>query len=118
MNSNPLDNLRDLDSPEYKSFRNSVFVRDDWTCQSCNLKNKTLNAHHIRRWADYPHLRYSASNGIALCEECHDMVTGKEPDYQEQFLSIVKKNTMAKYGPKKPKDSKGKYRPRNPRLRY
>src|SRR3990167_4382188 len=70
-------------SPEYKMWRKSVFVRDEYTCRGCGIKNglgKTirLNAHHILPRRDFPHLTLSISNGITLCEDCHDKAINKE----------------------------------------
>ena len=113
-----MDEPRDFEAPEYKAFRFHVFARDQFTCQMCHCKNKTLNAHHIQRWADAPNLRFISSNGISLCTDCHEMVTDNEAAYELEFKKIVKKNLIAKYGPKKTTNAKGKYRIRNPRLRY
>ena len=59
---------------EYKQWRRSVFERDGFRCQICSKRSGKLNAHHIKKYAYYPELRYSVSNGITLCEECHKAV--------------------------------------------
>jgi len=58
---------------EYKQWRSDVFKRDDWTCQTCQCRGKYLEAHHIKRWSEYPELRYELSNGVTLCRECHNL---------------------------------------------
>jgi hypothetical protein len=56
---------------EIKYWRDKVFIRDNYTCQTCGIRGGRLEAHHIKRWADYPKLRYVVSNGITLCRTCH-----------------------------------------------
>ena len=63
---------------EYAKFRESVFKRDDWTCQNCKARNKEglgktvyLNVHHILPISTHYHLALSKENGVTLCEPCH-----------------------------------------------
>lgn len=60
---------------EHKKFVKAVLRRDKYTCQQCGSK-QFIQVHHIKSWADYPELRYEASNGVALCEECHIRLHG------------------------------------------
>lgn len=64
-------------SPEYKEWRNTVFDRDNYTCQNCLNMGGTLNAHHIKPFAQYESLRFVVSNGITLCENCHYRLHGR-----------------------------------------
>lgn len=58
-------------SLEYKVWRTAVFERDNYTCQECNNRGGYLNADHIKRFADYPELRFELNNGRTLCRDCH-----------------------------------------------
>jgi 5-methylcytosine-specific restriction endonuclease McrA len=56
---------------EYKIWRDSVFKRDDYTCQFCHKRGVELQADHIKPWALYEELRYELNNGRTLCKPCH-----------------------------------------------
>lgn len=49
----------------------SDFMRDDYTCQKCQVRGGKLNADHIKPWALYPELRYAIDNGRTPCLNCH-----------------------------------------------
>jgi hypothetical protein len=57
--------------PELKIWRKEVFNRDNFTCQKCKQKSGKIEAHHIKRWSEYPDLRFDINNGITLCKTCH-----------------------------------------------
>lgn len=85
--------LRNYDDPEYKKWRKQIYSRDNYQCQwpGCVMKKK-LNAHHIKKWADHPGLRYNIHNGITLCYNHHKMITGLESYYESVFMKIVADN--------------------------
>jgi 5-methylcytosine-specific restriction endonuclease McrA len=84
---------RDYKDPLYKEWRSRVRARDKHRCQmpGCNKRGKNNQVHHIKRWADYPSLRYEESNGITLCFFCHKTVTTNEPHYERLFTGIIDK---------------------------
>jgi hypothetical protein len=88
---------RNFDNPEYKRWRKEVYSRDGFMCQwpHCNKKRR-LNAHHIKRWSDFPGLRFVVDNGITLCKDHHDMINGLEDVYASTFMMIVANNKNEK----------------------
>jgi hypothetical protein len=92
---NPLNLRRNTfqrrdDSPQYKAWHAAVLKRDKYCCKwpSCGAKRQ-LQCHHIRRWADFPLLRYNVANGITLCRKHHTEVKGKEENYERLFLGLL-----------------------------
>lgn len=62
---------RSLNTKEYKDWRTSVFERDNFTCQHCNVRGSKLHAHHVIQWKDSIELRFDITNGLTLCVSCH-----------------------------------------------
>lgn len=82
---------------QYKEWIKKIFSRDKYKCQwpNCDSKKK-LNAHHIKKWADYPGLRFHLSNGITLCKFHHDMIHHNEESYEMFFFKIVSSKNDSK----------------------
>lgn len=71
-------NQRERSSGRYAAWRTAVFKRDGFKCQVCGRVGGTLNAHHIKPWADNPALRFDVKNGVTLCKDCHNRVHRKK----------------------------------------
>lgn len=66
------ERTRIMQSLEYKLWRKCVFTRDNYTCVLCGCnKSGSLEADHIKRFSEYPELRFSVENGRTLCTDCH-----------------------------------------------
>lgn len=73
---------------KYNDWRNSIFTRDQYTCQHCSQIGGDLNAHHIISFSSIIrknnidsvtkalncNLLWDIQNGITLCRKCHDQV--------------------------------------------
>lgn len=70
-------------SIEYSLWRKSVFERDKYECVFGGKEHGSkLVADHIKKFADYPELRFAIDNGRTLCHECHlktDTYGGRKP---------------------------------------
>lgn len=55
----------------YKTWKETVLIRDGFTCQVCGGRDGRLVAHHIRDFNSYPELRFAPENGTVLCNSCH-----------------------------------------------
>lgn len=60
-------------SSEFKMWRESVYARDNWTCQKCKRRGGNLHPHHIMNFSEHESMRFMLSNGITLCQECHNI---------------------------------------------
>jgi len=57
-------------SREYLLWKKAVLERDNYTCIWCSSK-ENLHVDHIKRFSDYPELRFVIDNGRVLCFLCH-----------------------------------------------
>lgn len=86
---------RNYHDPVYKKWRTDVKTRDEYQCQwpGCRCRNK-LQVHHIKKWCDYPSMRYVVANGITLCKKCHDKVKDQEVDLESFFLNLLERKML------------------------
>lgn len=65
-------NVKIRNSPRMKEWRAAVFKRDGYTCVLGGKEHgNKLEADHIKRFSDYPELRFDINNGRTLCVNCH-----------------------------------------------
>jgi 5-methylcytosine-specific restriction endonuclease McrA len=64
-------NRRNSEITKIKSWRNNIYLRDNYTCDICRKKGGKLEAHHLNSWSIFKDLRFELNNGITLCKECH-----------------------------------------------
>lgn len=111
LNPKTPENKRIRSSKAWKIWREAVFLRDDYTCQICGIKNKKglgktveLNPDHIKPFALYPELRFTVDNGRTLCRPCHMKTDtwGRGSIYrvQKDTTPAMKKKGWGKWTPR------------------
>ena len=79
-------------TPEWETWRQAVYSRDDYTCAICRNKGGRLHPHHIIKKSECPDLIFDCANGITLCSSCHRLrgihVAGGE--YEMVFREMVR----------------------------
>jgi len=61
----------------FRKIRNLVVSRDNSICQICQSYTEYAQVDHIKKWSDYPELRFELSNCRTLCMPCHYYITYK-----------------------------------------
>lgn len=78
-------------SANYKQWRKSVYERDGYACRGCgDDSGGNLHAHHILPKRDFPALTFSVSNGITLCESCHEKTMNREYESANHWEALMK----------------------------
>lgn len=97
--------------PEYVAFIKAVYKRDNYTCQCCGKKSEgDICVHHLDGYSWCKERRTDTTNGITLCEHCHQnfhLIYGKGNNTAEQFyewfgrnIELVKANIVIADGRK------------------
>jgi 5-methylcytosine-specific restriction endonuclease McrA len=84
---------------EMRWWRQEVFKRDSYTCQSCFKIGVDLQAHHKAPVVAFPQFRFDVSNGVTLCKKCHFEIhfTADEMWNVGKFMNKVKGPRYASY---------------------
>lgn len=74
-----------LKDPRWQKKRLAIMQRDDFTCQECGAKDKTLHVHHKTYIYGNDPWDYPDKNLITLCENCHEV----EEYYKTNVQDII-----------------------------
>jgi hypothetical protein len=69
-NNSTIRNLSERLTRKYRNWRKKILERDEYRCIQCDSTEK-LHVDHIRRFSEFPELRYEMTNGRTLCAPCH-----------------------------------------------
>lgn len=68
--------------PRWQRRRLEIMERDEWSCQHCGSKERTLNVHHKTYASGLMPWDYIGAALVTLCEDCHK----QEPQSLEAAL--------------------------------
>ena len=73
-----------LKDPRWQKKRLGILDRDDWACQHCGSKDRTLHVHHIKYESHDP---WETDDKwlLTLCAECHEY----DRDYRDRNVGLV-----------------------------
>lgn len=67
------------------------FERDNYTCEKCNIRGSTLNAHHLNSFDKFPEQRFDLDNLVTLCKTCHiyfHNIYGQGNNTKKQYIEF------------------------------
>ena len=81
---------------DYFSWRTDIFIKYNYTCQNCNTRKGSLNAHHLNGYDWCIEERTDIDNGVLLCESCHKefhSIYGWGKNTKEQYYEWINNKT-------------------------
>lgn len=80
---------------EWKNWRETIFIRDNYTCQECDIVGGRLEPHHIIPIRVNLETIFEIKNGITLCRPCHKKTMWKESNFEEKYKNIISQKIAA-----------------------
>lgn len=77
-----------LKDPKWQKKKNSILDRDNYTCQFCGAKDKTLHVHHLYYSENKSPWEYEDDSLITLCEDCHEAEHIEKLDNYNYYIAL------------------------------
>ena len=90
------DYLEALASPQWQKKRLEIMQRDNFTCQFCGCKDRTLHIHHKVYEKGKKPWEYDNKDLITLCDRCHESETNDSKELYQNFLYL--RDSMRSFG--------------------
>jgi hypothetical protein len=71
-------------APEYRAWVYNVKERAGFKCKMCN-NTKNLHSHHVMPCRTFPQFALDPSNGICLCDHCHNLIHGNKFKWKKKL---------------------------------
>ena len=81
-----------LKDPRWQRKRLEVMQADNFTCQACFRKDKTMNVHHKRYVHGVMPWEYDTRDLITLCDDCHKKHHNTEDKIK--YFTIILENMV------------------------
>ena len=85
-----MDYKEQIKSPKWQKRRLEIMERDNFTCQICGCKDKTLHVHHTIYIPKREIWDYEDNQLITLCEDCHNNEHGKYAQTLSEYISEMR----------------------------
>lgn len=89
-----MDYKEQIKSPKWQKKRLEILQRDDFACQVCGCKDKTLHVHHTAYENGNNIWEYDDNQLITLCEDCHEYEHMIDASIEEHLWYIKKKGVL------------------------
>lgn len=86
-----MDYKEQIKSPKWQKRRLEILQRDDFTCQICGCKDKTLHVHHTAYEKGKMIWEYPDEMLITVCEDCHEYEHSINDSIEDELWSIRKR---------------------------
>ena len=87
-----------LKDPRWQKLRLQVFERDEWACQWCYAKKRTLAVHHL--WYEKGAEPWEAGMDslLTVCELCHQQEYEYRNQYESELLEVLRRKGFSAVG--------------------